>query len=347
MSAPPRPQLDGLTAARGIAAWLVVLYHIRASTPWLPDWAMAFAHKGYLAVDFFFILSGFVIWLSASDEFAARGIAATPAFLRRRLARIYPLYAVMLALTVGFVLLLEATGRSAAGYPWAELPLHILMLQNWGFTEALSWNHPAWSISTEFAAYLLFPLIACLLPLARAPRPVLMLGVAGVIGAMAAWLHHSGLTGLGQNIPHYGLVRCLGAFTAGAMLCALWRQGGHRPTRLCMAAAGGAAALGWSLDSANELWAFPLLSACSIYLIADRDRAGGRNPRPLVYIGEISYATYLSHFMLFIWFKIAFVDDAANIAPHLIALYLVLTLAVSVVLYHGVEKPGRRLGTGN
>ena len=347
MSATPRPQLDGLTAARGIAAWLVVLYHIRASTPWLPDWAMTFAHKGYLAVDFFFLLSGFVIWLSAQGEFAARGLAATPPFLRRRLARIYPLYAVMLGLTVAFVVLLEATGRDTAGYPWAELPLHILMLQNWGFTEALSWNHPAWSISTEFAAYLLYPLIACLLPLARTPRPVLMLGVAGMIGAVAAWLHHAGLTGLGADIPRYGLVRCLGAFTAGTMLCALWQKGAHRSTRLCIAAAGGAAGLGWSLDGTNELWAFPLLGACAIYLIADHDRAGMRIARSLVILGEISYATYLSHFMLFIWFKIAFVDDAANIAPHLVVLYLLLTLAVSVVLYHGIEKPGRRLGTGN
>lgn len=164
-----RPQLDGLTAVRGIAAWFVVLYHIRASTPWLPDGVMALAHKGYLAVDFFFLLSGFVIWLSAREDFAARGLAATGAFLRRRMARIYPLYAVMLALTILFAALVHTTGRDMDNYPWAELPLHILMLQNWGFTDALSWNHPAWSISTELAAYLLFPLIA-LLPLARAPR---------------------------------------------------------------------------------------------------------------------------------------------------------------------------------
>ncbi len=346
MTTPARPQLDGLTAARGLAAWMVVLYHIRASTPWLPDWAMAFVHKGYLAVDFFFILSGFVIWLSASGEFAARGLAASPAFLRRRLARIYPLYATMLGLTVAFVALLHATGRDAAGYPWAELPLHILMLQNWGFTETLSWNHPAWSISTEFAAYLLFPMLAWLLPLARAPRVVLALGVAGIIGAMAAALRHAGVEDLGADIPRFGLLRCLCEFTAGAMLCALWNQGAHCLTRWAVAAAGMAVALawgwGWGVSTINELWAFPLITASTIYLLADYNRAGGGTPAPLRYLGEFSYATYLAHFMLFIGFKIAFVRDAVNIAPHLILLYLLLTLAASVVLYHGVEKPGRR-----
>ena len=99
---------------------------------------------------------------------------------------------------------------------------------------------------------------------------------------------------------------------------------------------------GWGVSTINELWAFPLITASTIYLLADYNRAGGGTPAPLRYLGEFSYATYLAHFMLFIGFKIAFVRDAVNIAPHLILLYLLLTLAASVVLYHGVEKPGRR-----
>lgn len=337
-----RPQLDGLTAVRGIAAWFVVLYHIRASTPWLPDGVMALAHKGYLAVDFFFLLSGFVIWLSAREDFAARGLAATGAFLRRRMARIYPLYAVMLALTILFAALVHTTGRDMDNYPWAELPLHILMLQNWGFTDALSWNHPAWSISTEFAAYLLFPLIA-LAPLCRAPRLALLIGIALLIGGMAAALHGMGFHTLGQNIPHTGLIRCLAEFTAGCLLCALWQKGVDAQARLALIGTTLVAVGGWLINPANELWAFPLIATSAIYLIADFSRSGRTIWRPLVFLGEISYATYLSHFMLFIWFKIAFVKDAANIQPHLIALFLALTFLASVLLYQWVEVPGRRL----
>ncbi|RXR28832.1 acyltransferase family protein [Sphingobium fluviale] len=344
MSAPPRPQLDSLTAARGIAAWLVVLFHIRSGMPWLPADVLHVIHKGYLAVDFFFILSGFVIWLSAQGEFAARGLGATPAFLRRRLARIYPLYAVMLALTVGFVLLLEATGRSTAGYPWAELPLHVLMLQNWGFTPDLSWNHPAWSISTEFAAYLLFPLLVLLFsPIARAPRWVILGAMACLIGILAVGMQALGYTNLGGHIVKTGLARCIAEFAMGCLLCALWQQGVDRVSRTVAIVALLGGGFVWAGGFTNELIAFPLVTTALIYLIADHSQRGGKIARPLVYLGEISYATYLSHFMLFIWFKIALVNNAANIAPHLIALYVLLTLAASVILYHGIEKPGRRL----
>lgn len=336
-----RPQLDGLTALRGVAAWFVVLYHIRASTPWLPEGIMAAAHKGYLAVDFFFILSGFVIWLSARKDFATRGFGATPAFLRRRLARIYPLYGFMLALTISFSTVLEFTGRYAGNYPLAELPLHIVMLQNWGFTDALSWNHPDWSISTELAAYLLFPLIA-LAPLARAPRWALMAAIAIVFGVMAAVLGAMGHANLGEDIPHTGLIRCLSEFTAGCLLCALWQKGAYISTRLTLFGTALIAVICWLLSPAYELWAFPLIAASAIYMIADFSRAGRIIWRPLVFLGEISYATYLSHFMLFIWFKIAFVEDAANIPPPLVALYLALTFAASALLYQWVEVPGRR-----
>lgn len=338
-----RPQLYGLTALRGIAAWFVVLYHIRASTPWLPASVMNVAHKGYLAVDFFFILSGFVIWLSAREDFAARGWSATPAFLRRRMARIYPLYAVMLLLTIAFAALLHMTARDAGNYPWAELPLHIFMLQNWGLTDALSWNHPAWSISTELAAYLLFPFIT-LLPLTRVPRWALLLGIATLIGAMASALYAMGHAKLGADIPHTGLIRCLFEFSAGCLLCALWQRGPHRPTRLTLIGAALVATFGWIMNPASELWAFPLIAMCLIYFISNFSRTGRTIPRPLVFLGEISYATYLSHFMLFIWFKIVFVDDAANIPPSLIALYLALTFIASFLLYQWVEVPGRKLG---
>ena len=67
--APPR-HLDALTGLRGIAAWMVVLFHIRLSlTGLLPGWAIAGLGKGYLAVDLFFMLSGFVLWLTWERRF--------------------------------------------------------------------------------------------------------------------------------------------------------------------------------------------------------------------------------------------------------------------------------------
>ena len=122
-----------------------------------PPPVIALLGKGYLAVDLFFILSGFVIWYNYAARIVDGGWGETRLFLWRRFARVWPLHAAVLAAFVGIALLLLATGRDTSGYPLAELPLHLALVQNWGLTPDLAWNHPAWSISTEFAAYLLFP----------------------------------------------------------------------------------------------------------------------------------------------------------------------------------------------
>ncbi|WP_070156269.1 acyltransferase family protein [Sphingobium phenoxybenzoativorans] len=339
-------ELRSLTSARGIAAWMVVIYHIRSGANWAPAWLMEVAHKGYLAVDFFFLLSGFVIYLSAHRAMLSGGASAIPAFLARRFARIYPLYGVMLGLTVMFALLLRATGREDANYPWAELPLHIAMMQNWGFTPALSWNHPAWSISAEFAAYLLFPALVLWTPLSRARRPNLLAAMIALLATLHILLAAFGEQTLGGDIPRFGLLRCLIEFSCGAVLCAFWLRGPDRDARAMTIAFTGAIMFWgqWLSGLGSETWAFPAGAACLILALAHASTLR-RNPlhwRPLHYLGEISYATYMVHFMLFIWFKIAFVKDATAIPPVTMAAFLALTFAASVLLYHLVERPGRR-----
>jgi peptidoglycan/LPS O-acetylase OafA/YrhL len=339
-------ELRSLTSARGIAAWLVVLYHIRSGANWAPEWLMAVMHKGYLAVDFFFLLSGFVIYLSAHRTLLRDRGAAVPAFLARRFARIYPLYAFMLAATIAFATLIEATGRTAGNYPWAELPLHIVMMQNWGLTPALSWNHPAWSISAEFAAYLLLPALVLWTPIARMRRANLAGAMMLVIASMFLLLTLCGQRSLGGDIPRFGLVRCLAEFSCGTMLCAFWLRGPDAEGRSVLIAASGTLLFWglWLLDMASEIWAFPAGAACMILALA---HASGlrHNPLqwgPLHYLGQISYATYMVHFMLFIWFKIAFVENANAIPPSIMAGFLALTLGTSALLHHLVEQPGRR-----
>ncbi|WP_306463254.1 CoA-transferase, partial [Klebsiella pneumoniae] len=70
-----------------------------------------------------------------AERIRAGGLAAVPGFLRRRVARVWPLHLVMLAFGVALAAALQLTGRASADFPWHELPLHLLLLQNWGFTE--------------------------------------------------------------------------------------------------------------------------------------------------------------------------------------------------------------------
>ncbi|HEY0111724.1 MAG TPA: acyltransferase [Allosphingosinicella sp.] len=346
--AEPRSDLPALTGIRGLAAWFVVLYHIRlGALPYLPDWADFVLSKGYLAVDLFFMLSGFVLWLNYSDRLRREGTAAVPRYLARRAARVWPLHIFILALTVMYAGALAATGKlNPDQYPWAEIPLHVLLIHNWGFTSALTWNDPSWSISGEAAAYLLFPLIVLAADWRSRSPAVAIAALLLLALALAAAMGWGGGTILDQNIPRFGPLRAVTEFTMGTIVCALWQGWCSRP-RTAAAFAGalmGAAMLLAFATPAPETLVVPLfLSGGLLALALTADLPG--NPlasRPLHYLGEISYSTYLVHFLLFILFKILFVEDPANVSPPLIALFLLLTLVASIALYHGVERPAQR-----
>jgi peptidoglycan/LPS O-acetylase OafA/YrhL len=342
----PGSELRALTSARGLAAWLVVFFHIRRSIDGLPDVVMAIFQKGYLAVDFFFLLSGFVIWLSYSERLRAGGLAEMPAFLKRRIARIWPLHIFMLGFAVLMALAMLATGRHSDAFPFAELPFHVALIQNWGFTHSLSWNDPAWSISCELDAYLLFPLLALAVDWRRVPSVVIL----AVIGALLLLLHTifigQGLWQMGQEISRMGLIRCVLEFASGTAICALWLR--WRDHWQGPAAASAMAALlllgSWAMGLLPETLAVPAGFAALLLALA---LSAGQAGNPLEsaafhYLGEISYATYLSHYLLWFAFKLAFVSDARAVSWPLIASYLVLVLAASVALYHLVERPAQR-----
>ena len=338
-----RHELRALTGMRGIAAWFVVLYHIRLSIAGLPPFLLDIFAKGYLAVDFFFLLSGFVIWLSWGDRLRSGGLSAVSGFLWRRIARIWPLHLFMLGSAVALALLLASVGRhDPAVYPFAELPLHLVLLQNWGFTDHLAWNDPSWSISTEWAAYLLFPLLAFGMDWRRVPSWAVIAAIAASLVLLHALMADAPT--LGTDIAIFGLRRCLIEFAVGSALCALWLRWRDAPTLPSLAMLAVAVSMLTARTAgAPETLTIPAAFAALLLILA---LTSGRRGNPLEfqairYLGEISYATYLGHFLLFVVFKLAFVDDAHAIPPILIALYLALVLGSSVALYHLVERPAQ------
>ena len=346
--AEPRADLPALTGIRGLAAWFVVLYHIRVGAfSYLPGEASFVLSKGYLAVDLFFMLSGFVLWLNYSDRLRRDGLEAVPKYLARRVARIWPLHLFVLALTVAYASLVAATSElNTAHYPWEELPLHILLVHNWGFTGALAWNDPSWSISGEAAAYLLFPVIVLCLDWRRISPALAISALLLLAALLAGAMGWHGADILDRDIPRFGLLRAMIEFSMGTIVCALWRRWCSRPrpaSILAGALCGGALLLGLATDAPETLVVPLFLAGLLLALALTADRPG--NPlaaRPIHYLGEISYSTYLVHFLLYIVFKILFVEDPANVPPALIWLFLLLTFLASVALYHGVERPAQR-----
>lgn len=344
-------ELRGLTGARGVAAWLVVLYHVRQSLA-LPDGVIAALAKGYLAVDFFFLLSGFVIWATYAERIREGRWAAVPDFLLRRIARIWPLHLVMLAFAVGIALLLVATGRPLdPRFDFTDLPAHILLVQNWrgpltADGRALDWNDPAWSISCELFAYLLFPAFAMLVDWRKWPSAGIVAAITALVALMAGVMAWNGLTTIGQDIARFGLLRCVVEFCCGTGIAALWVR--YRDTPSVPVAIGVAVALlgvaTFLTGAISETASMPVAFAATLFALAVVANARG-NPlasRPLHYLGEISFATYLSHSLLWKAYKLAFVADIDAVPWPTMAMFLLVVLVASIGLYHLVERPAQR-----
>src|SRR5215469_633600 len=103
---PPRAEIRALTGLRGVAALLVALYHINPNLI-APTATGRFVGKGYLWVDLFFVLSGFLLAMNYAGKFAGGWkLGAWLDFLLHRVARIYPLYIVLVAASLAYSLLL-------------------------------------------------------------------------------------------------------------------------------------------------------------------------------------------------------------------------------------------------
>lgn len=338
-------QLESLTGLRGLAAFYVVFYHLRSGLGQdLPAALITLFSKGYLAVDLFFILSGFVMWISYASQFSRAGISAMPEFMWRRFARIYPLHLLILLAMAAFALLLMATGRAPGDeMAFGELPYHLLLIQNWGFVDALHWNDPAWSISAEFAAYLLFPLIAIGGNWQRRGSATIILAIAVLLLIVGGTFYLLGYAKLGDAINQTGIVRCTAQFGVGTALAALWqRRRDGADTGLSMAI-GMVALIGGTAFSLSEIYFVPLFLAMLIFTVAQYDaRLAMLSRGPIHYLGRISYAVYLSHMFLYTLFKLFFVRDAGNIGLIGAAGYILVVLTVSAMLHHLVEMPAQK-----
>jgi peptidoglycan/LPS O-acetylase OafA/YrhL len=343
------PQIHALTAVRGIAAWWVVFYHFRELFPaGTPALFQQVAAQGYLAVDLFFILSGFVIALNYQNKVTDLRRETVLPFLGARLARIYPLHLVMmLAYLVNplAIHLFSTAGLAPGQYEPGYYLLSLLLVQNWGFTSDLAWNVPAWSISTEWFCYLLFPPIFVLL-LRR------LRGAYGLLACMALLLTLLAAVmrdGLGAHITTLGIWRCVIEFHLGVLLCLLR---GLFPARLgdrsllATAAALLLASL-WAFGVAPDQLVVPVALMALIWALTNPGSLVSRvvDRSWLRFVGEISYSTYLVHFFVKDWTKFLVVRPGAPDALPLL-IYVVAVLAASVLLYRFVEKPGQRLLRG-
>jgi peptidoglycan/LPS O-acetylase OafA/YrhL len=313
MDAQRAPQIASLTPLRGVAALFVVAFHLQFWIPNLqyPATAPAFL-LGYVWVDFFFLLSGFVI-SHVYGGWLAGGIRAFPyaRFLYARWCRVYPLHFAVLAALVIFELVqagLLALGRLpgfepfAAGNPVSGIFTHLLLVNGWNLHDRLTWNFPAWSISAEVVAYLAFPVLWVWLRGRSAP--VSWLAFALLLAALDALARTNG----GRLAIHhdYGVVRCLLEFPMGILVYEAYRSG--RLVRWLSTDAAFGVALAWVVLLMTTLardilivpgFALLLLAAAHNQGLASRLLAS----RPLVHLGDVSYSIYMVNVPVIIGFR--------------------------------------------
>jgi len=343
--------LPALTGLRAIASVWVLAFHLlspaRTAFPSLAGRG-ALIDAGYLGVDVFFVLSGFVLAHAYGDSFTSVKSSQWLRFWWLRLARVWPLHAaVTLSLVAAKVLaggLGFATFASSPLFRFETLPAHLALVQAWGGT-APTWNVPSWSVSCEWLAYLAFPILS--LGSRRVRRPSALLAIAGLVATLFvvyAYIVHGGALDLTYQ---GGVARIAAEFTIGVLL--------ERATRGGFVVSDGVVALLASVIGAAAMLdrVGPWLVAPIALLVIGVARNEGRIAKtlargPLVYWGERSYAVYLVHGpILLVARGLMPIERVAARSPVLGVLWLVGVLVASFVVAHAahrfVEEPARRL----
>jgi peptidoglycan/LPS O-acetylase OafA/YrhL len=336
--------LQPLHGLRGLMALWVVACHLSPAGLG-PVRISSYGHLGpvrissygYLAVDVFFLMSGYLLMRTHAQEFMAPNWAKAWHFLRLRWWRTYPVYAASLALSVLIFRL-----RSGQLPHLASFLQSAPLLEGWALP-GIGVNTPVWSLGVEWLGYLAFPVVACLclrLP-AGWSAPVATLVVLMELTALLLSAGHLDITfGTGA------VARMAGGFVAGCLLATVSSAAVASPARAHDAAlilTIGAAAL--VLLLASDVWVLPFL-ALGVWLVI---HAGPLTrtllaARPSLFLGRISFALYLVHFPI-----LRFAKDWQPTASRWAdfgygLLRITLALMVAYVLCRVVEEPLRRFG---
>jgi peptidoglycan/LPS O-acetylase OafA/YrhL len=367
-----RGEIAALTGLRAVAATWVVLYHVT----WLSEaylgqltFLAPIAAAGWVGVELFFVLSGFVIAHRYLDQVGSRLQARIALrFLYNRIARVWPAYAIM---TLVPFLWLFAIGRGGwnvdvvAPHPEptpGELVRQLLMTQMWGEARIVgrSFNPPEWSVSAEWLAYLAFPLLALLLRPLRRLHPVILLGLSGA--AMLPLFISAYEYGAPDVVTNW-FMRISCCFVAGILACLAARGLYGRPWAEQLGLALSVTSLiavvllcywaSWRATQGSGDFAgvvtvvFPLLIAG--LTLTRRGPARMMSATPLLYGGRISYCLYLVHFFVMDVVVTSYWQDSAKrgeVPPALalgIPLIVFISFVLGAALHHGVEEPARRL----
>ena len=342
-----RLDIQGL---RAIAVLLVVAYHARLPVP-----------GGFVGVDIFFVISGFVITAMLLREWQAHSRIRLATFWRRRFFRLTPALALVIATTfvLSALILFPLEQRVAyeTGVGALLLVANIVIARNTGgYFDAPAEENPllnTWSLSVEEQFYLLFPFVLVLALLATRSRikfswlPIALVGGIGLLSfAVTLWSLSPSAQGY-TWLNFYSPVTRSWEFAVGAVVAMLVAKGIHVHSRIAQALGllglAGIAASALVITSSTPFpgpWTLLPVTATALLLI------GGTSTNltsqllshpALVRIGDWSYSIYLWH-----WPLIVFAIALGFFETWMLVLAALISFLPAIASYYAVEQPLRR-----
>lgn len=345
--------LEPLTSVRFFLALGVVLFHYQLAWT-LPPEASGLLNRARLGVDVFFILSGFIL-----AHVYLQGDAAPPyrRFLVARFARIYPAH---LFILLGMLALVAAASLLGVGlepgrFNGPDFFQTLLLTQAWFPRQSMTlWNGPAWSLSAEWFAYLLFPAFAWI-ALRLRERAVLLTALAVGLFLVLDFGYRSAF---GVVLPraedNLGVLRIIPEFLFGIGLYYLGQRVRLGPRAAIAAALLATAALLVAMQIPLDDRLIVALAGPFLLALALLAKSGARTflSHPgWLFAGEASYALYLVHIpVLMVWRNAAQailgLGGDYRMGPAELAGLLALTLVAAAAIHVAVERPGRRFIRG-
>ena len=350
--------IKSIEGVRGIAALLVALYHLKIGSEYF-----ALIRNGYLFVDLFFVLSGFVI--AAAYGNAIRNATDLRYFILRRIGRLFPLLvfstivfvlganaivlAKKLAISSGNAGMLNNPGTLEYLVPSAgEIVATLTFTHALGIFDHLILNTPTWSISVEFYTYLLFAVV-CMILGGRARIAMLtLLSIAGLIISVWASVNiHNCIAEKGclSLTYDFGLARSVHAFCLGALAFYSSRILKINVTALQITVLFTLFMLLALVDHVSvAAFAFPVVFAAMVLSLAKDSGPLADSLKPAFFqvLGQRSYSIYLMHMPLLLVFE-NLTKRATGLVANVIILvaYVIVLYVISGWTYRFVENPLR------
>ena len=342
-----------LTGVRGAAALWVLFYHFGEElSVLLPSFGKLapIYQYGFIGVDLFFVLSGFIITFVHATEIDERRIDKR-SYIVKRFARVYPNHLLTMGALAVLVVGAGMLGKPVEGnYGLGTFVGHLALLHGSPLVSAEAWNYPSWSISAEFFGYLaVFPLTIVLFRSESIRRNglwaslglCLLFGVGWVCGWWGEW----------RNIAR---IAC--EFAAGALLfhglCAVSKFGSIMgrlllPVGIVFAVL----MLAFSKQGTQSAVIIGLIGCCPLVIVGLASREGMVakvfSTRFSRWLGLISYALYMSHALVEKVLKVLLPVGQFATAPLALrmcvfAIHVAAPIVVAAVIYRFWEEPMRR-----